>query len=189
MKELGEPDHCDVPGGASQWFAYQPPIDGTVIMSTDGSDFDTVMAVYTTDSSDFSSLQEVACDNDSGIDGMDSAVRFDVSADTIYYVAIDGVDAAVGLVEMTYAMELDLELTLTTTAGGTFEGDGSAPTTAFTYTVTAEPNVDFVIEVSDDLNTWTSVATAQAGPDGTFQFNDDTFDIQTFERYFRVFYP
>jgi hypothetical protein len=181
VKELGEPDHCDIPGGASQWFAYQPPIDGTVGMSTDGSDFDTVMAVYTTGSSDFSSLTEVACDNDSGLDGMDSLVTFDVIANTIYYVAIDGVDAATGVVELTYAMDLSLELNLTATAGDDI--------TAFTYTVVAVPNVDFVIETSEDLITWTTVITDQAGEDGTFQFQDDQFDPSTFERYFRVYYP
>ena len=181
VKELGEPDHCDIPGGASQWFAYQPPIDGTVAMSTDGSDFDTVMAVYTTDSSDFSSLTEVACDNNGGLDGLDSLVTFDVIADTIYYVAIDGVEAATGVVELTYAMDLPLEINLTATAGDDITG--------FTYTVVAAPNVDFVIETSGDLITWTTVITDQAGEDGTFQFQDDQFDPSTFERYFRVFYP
>jgi hypothetical protein len=181
VKELGEPDHCDIPGGASQWFAYQPPIDGVVGMSTDGSDFDTVMAVYTTDSSDFSSLTEVTCDNDSGLDGLDSLVTFDVIANTIYYVAIDGVEAATGVVELTYAMDLPLEISLTATAGDDI--------TAFTYTVVAAPNVDFVIETSDDLMTWTTVITDQAGEDGTFQFQDDQFDPGTFERYFRVYYP
>ena len=150
-------------------------------MSTDGSDFDTVMAVYTTDSSDFSSLTEVTCDNDSGLDGLDSLVTFDVIANTIYYVAIDGVEAATGVVELTYAMDLPLEISLTATSGDDI--------TAFTYTVVAAPNVDFVIETSDDLMTWTTVITDQAGEDGTFQFQDDQFDPGTFERYFRVYYP
>ena len=29
-KEQGEPNHCDIIGGASQWFAYQAPANGTL---------------------------------------------------------------------------------------------------------------------------------------------------------------
>ena len=186
VKELGEPDHCDVPGGASQWFAYQAPIDGTVGMSTDGSDFDTVLAVYKADSADFTSLTEVACDNDSGIDGSDSVVSFEASADTIYYVVVDGVDGATGTVQIAYAMDLPLELNLTAVSGGSF---GDQAITEFTYTVAAAPNVDFVIESSTDMIIWTSVLTGQANEEGIFEFTDTQFTLETKERYFRVFYP
>ena len=187
VKELGEPDHCDIPGGASQWFAYQAPIDGPVGMTTDGSDFDTVIAIYTAEDSDFSNLTEVACDNDSGLDGLDSSVTFDAVANTIYYVAIDGVEAETGVVELTYSsLDLPLELSLTSTAGSSIGGVDEV--TGFTYTVTAIPNVDFVIETSEDLITWRTVTTAQA-ENGTFEFQDSDFGLATFERYFRVFYP
>ena len=190
VKELGEPDHCDVPGGASQWFAYQPPADGVVGITTDGSDFDTVIAVYTTASSDFSSLTEVACDNDSGVDGFDSTVTFDATANTIYYVAVDGVEAATGVVELAYAMELPLEMTLSIGGGLTYvDGDTSNTVSQFVYSITAAPNVDFVVESSLDLETWSTVITAQAGPDGTYQFEDDQFSLENETRYFRVFYP
>ncbi len=190
VKEIGEPDHCDVPGGASQWFAYQPPIDGTVFMSTDGSDFDTVMAVYTTASSDFSSLEEVACDNDSGLDGFDSALSFEATANTIYYVAVDGVEAATGVVELSYAMDLPLELVLDAGGGLSFDtGDSSNTVSQFIYTITAPQNVDFVIEASADMINWTTVITTQVGEDGTYQFREDEFDLGTGERYFRVYYP
>lgn len=91
-KEDGEPDHCGVPGGASEWFAYQPQTDGALAVNTNDSDFDTVIAVYTGPGTDFESLTEVACDDNSGADGMDSAVTFPVVKDTFYYIAIDGVD-------------------------------------------------------------------------------------------------
>lgn len=186
VKEIDEPDHCDVPGGASQWFAYQPPIDGNVAMTTNGSDFDTVLAVYQTDSSDFTSMVEVACDNDSGLDGQDSSLTFTATANTIYYIAVDGVDAATGVVELAYAMILPIELSLTAGGGVSF---GNQQVTEFTYTITAVPNVDFALEVSDDLFTWTTVLTGQADANGTFQFSDEDFNLLTAGRYFRVFYP
>lgn len=186
VKELGEPDHCDVPGGASQWFAYQPPIDGSVVMSTEGSDFDTVMAVYVADSADFTALTEVACDNDSGVDGLDSLLTFDATADTIYYIAVDGVEAATGIVEFSYAMDLPLTLSIASTAGST-DAENTAP--PFTYTVTGVENVDVVIEASDDLETWTSIFSGQLGEGGVLQVEDDEFSAGKFSRYFRVYYP
>ncbi len=33
-KYEGEPDYCGVASGASQWFIYQPPIDGLLTLST-----------------------------------------------------------------------------------------------------------------------------------------------------------
>ena len=155
-------------------------------MSTDGSDFDTVLAVYKADSADFTSLTEVACDNDSGIDGSDSVVSFEASADTIYYVVVDGVDGATGTVQIAYAMDLPLELNLTAVSGGSF---GDQAITEFTYTLAAAPNVDFVIESSTDMIVWTSVLTGQANEEGIFEFTDTQFTLETKERYFRVFYP
>jgi hypothetical protein len=46
-KEQGEPNHADEIGGASQWFTYQAPTTGVLKVSTEGSDFDTVLAIYT----------------------------------------------------------------------------------------------------------------------------------------------
>ncbi|HWN96071.1 MAG TPA: immunoglobulin domain-containing protein, partial [Methylomirabilota bacterium] len=45
-KDPGEPSHCGIPGGASEWYAWQPPTNGTAVIATDGSTFDTVLAVY-----------------------------------------------------------------------------------------------------------------------------------------------
>jgi len=55
-------------------------------LSTDGSDFDTVLAVYTGTGDNLDSLQLVACDNDSGQDGRESRVSFTAAADTINFL-------------------------------------------------------------------------------------------------------
>src|SRR6185503_9049580 len=101
-KEEGEPNHCGVSGGASEWYAYQPPANGLVTVDTIGSDFDTVLAIYTGPGTDFGSLIPVACDNDSGPDGADSRVTFSATAGTLYFIAVDGVGGATGTVFLNY---------------------------------------------------------------------------------------
>ena len=49
--ESGEPEHVDVtPAGHSVWWSWTAPSDGDVTVDTCGSDFDTLLAVYTGDS-------------------------------------------------------------------------------------------------------------------------------------------
>ncbi|MBI2947185.1 MAG: immunoglobulin domain-containing protein [Verrucomicrobia bacterium] len=101
-KEQGEPNHCDVIGGASQWFVYQGITNGIVHVSTEGSDFDTVLAVYTGPGTDFASLKLEACDNNGGVDGKTSALNLAVKQGTAYYIAVDGVKGATGTVRLSY---------------------------------------------------------------------------------------
>ncbi|HTH49453.1 MAG TPA: SBBP repeat-containing protein, partial [Candidatus Limnocylindria bacterium] len=46
-KEAGEPDHAGNPGGTSLWWRWTAPADGRLTLSTEGSDFDTLLAAYT----------------------------------------------------------------------------------------------------------------------------------------------
>src|SRR2546430_2652277 len=100
--QAGEPMNCGAPGGASSWFAYQAPVNGTLYINTDGSSFDTTLGVYVGNGNDFSSLVCVACDNDSGANGKTSAVRFPATAGVVYYVSVDGVNGASGRVVLNY---------------------------------------------------------------------------------------
>ncbi|MEW6156622.1 MAG: immunoglobulin domain-containing protein [Verrucomicrobiota bacterium] len=103
--DAGEPLICDIGGGASEWYSYEAEANGTLKIDTDGSDFDTVLGVYVdngTGSGFYDSLQEVACDNNSGLDGRDSAVSFPATKGAIYYIAVDGVNGASGTVELHY---------------------------------------------------------------------------------------
>ena len=88
--EVGEPGICGVLGGASRWFTYTAAASGTLTVSTEGSDFDTVLGVFTGTGTDFDSLTLVACDNDGGADGKDSLARLEVTQGTTYFVAVDG---------------------------------------------------------------------------------------------------
>lgn len=98
-KEEGEPIHCGEPGGKSQWFLYQAPTNGTIHVNTDGSSFNTVLAVYTSTGFTFGDLTSIACDKSSSGNGGDR-VRFTATAGTVYYIAVDGVGGAGGTVQL-----------------------------------------------------------------------------------------
>lgn len=90
----GEPNHCGVAAGKSEWYAYQAETDGTLRIDTEGSSFDTVLAVYIGPGDSYSTLTNVACDNNSGSNGLTSKVIFQATSNTIYWIAVDGVTNA-----------------------------------------------------------------------------------------------
>ncbi|MEI8207348.1 MAG: hypothetical protein WCG03_10760, partial [Kiritimatiellales bacterium] len=86
-KEAGEPNHNGITGGYSVWWSWVAPSSGRIVIDTFGSDFDTVLAVYT--GSAVGSLTEIKS-NDDFWEGVQSRVAFDVIAGTTYRIAVDG---------------------------------------------------------------------------------------------------
>ena len=86
-KETGEPAPPWIVGGASVWWKWTAPATARATISTFGSDFDTILAVYT--GSSLGSLQSVVYNDDSGT-GNQSQVSFDAVAGTTYRIAVDG---------------------------------------------------------------------------------------------------
>lgn len=102
-----EPRHCDLNGGASFWYAYTPPADGTVTLDTVGSTFDTYLAVYTYDPplTGYGGLIPIACDNDSGGAGGAARLEFAAPKSRQYLVVIDGIGGAKGLGQLNYRLD------------------------------------------------------------------------------------
>lgn len=92
-KEVGEPIHAGVLDGRSVWWSWTAPISGPIRMSTVGSGFDTLLAVYTGDS--VTTLTTVAANDDAGC-GRYSSVRFASTAGIQYQIAVDGYAARQG---------------------------------------------------------------------------------------------
>ncbi len=86
-KEAGEPDHAGFPGGKSVWWTWTAPASGNVSVTTFGSTFDTLLAVYTGSSA--ANLTLVASNDQAGGDDQ-SAVVFSSVSGTTYQIAVDG---------------------------------------------------------------------------------------------------
>ena len=102
-KENGEPDHAGNPGGASVWYKFTAPSTGVYAVDTFGSNFDTLLAVYT--GSFVDSLNEVASDDDANT-GVASSLTFNATAGTTYDIAIDGFNDGTGPAEGNFVLNL-----------------------------------------------------------------------------------
>lgn len=91
-KETGEPDITLNAGGASVWYVWTAPSNGTAVFDTFGSDFDTLLGAFTGSSVD--ALTKLAANDDTI--GLTSQVSFNVSAGTTYYIAVDGYNGDMG---------------------------------------------------------------------------------------------
>lgn len=92
-KEAGEPNHAQS-GGASVWWSWTAPSNGRVTIGTSGSNFDTLLGVYT--GSAVSSLSTVATNDDRRRNVVQSEVRFRADAGVTYQIAVDGFNGATG---------------------------------------------------------------------------------------------
>lgn len=95
-KEPGEPNHTGNAGGRSVWFRFTAWKECCTELSTEGSGFNTLLAVYTGTS--VSTLTLVT--SNAGGCGT-SRVYFDPIPGTTYHVAVDGYNGAAGTVKLT----------------------------------------------------------------------------------------
>ncbi len=95
-REANEPAHADVPTGQSVWWKWTAPSSGAVRLTTLGSDYDTVLAVYT--GGTLSGLTEVVSNDDEETPEQNetpqrkrtSRVSFNARKNVTYRIAVDG---------------------------------------------------------------------------------------------------
>jgi hypothetical protein len=150
-KEIGEPNHCGNAGGASEWYVYAPPASGLLTIDTEGSNFDTVLGVFAGSNFDVSGLQELACDNNSGSDGLTSRVSLPVTTGTPYFIAIDGVAGAKGVARLNYSLLGPPPLRLSL--------EGSPLVGPFRLELQGPSNQLVTINVSSTLTNWSVLVT------------------------------
>ena len=114
--EFGEPNTAGNMGGASVWLAWTAPSNGTATINTSGSNFDTMLGVYT--GSAVSSLTTIAQNDDASRRDASSAVTFAATAGTIYYFAVDGYNNGVGPATGNIMLNLSLVQSQASTNGG-----------------------------------------------------------------------
>lgn len=98
-KEPGEPNHAGNVGGNSIWYRGTALANTVIQLSTEGSDFDTLLAVYT--GSSVNNLTLVASNDDADINNKFSRLSFNAIAGTVYSIAVDGYDGAFGTAVLT----------------------------------------------------------------------------------------
>lgn len=91
--QSGEPTHAAA-GGASLWWSWTAPRSGNAVLSTEGSSYDTTLAVYT--GTVLASLTPVASNDNAGGNST-SRLSFPAVSGTTYQIAVDGKNGATGL--------------------------------------------------------------------------------------------
>ncbi len=86
--ESDEPDHGGDGAGQSVWYRWTAPSSALYSFSTEGSDFDTVLAIYT--GSTFATLSEVDSAHGEIFYGVPARVYFRAVIGTTYRIAVDG---------------------------------------------------------------------------------------------------
>ena len=157
-REPGEPLHADQMGDTSVWWSWTAPANDPVMITTAGSDFDTLLAVYTGPS--VSNLTVVASNDDTdptnGV--LTSSVSFTPATGQNYGIAVDGFDGASGLISLriaTVTTRLSAPLLL---PDGTFQFDLNGP-----------PGGIYEIDATTNFITWIAVgAITNTAGTGTF---------------------
>lgn len=122
--ETGEPAPCGSIG-ATVWFTWTPTASGTATFETVGSNYDTVLAVYT--GSTLTGLTNRGCNDDIAAGNLQSRVSFSVTSGTTYRIQAGGYQGATG------------SLTLRVVAPGASCGTPANNNFACATTITARP--------------------------------------------------
>jgi len=103
-QEAYELNHADVNGEKSVWYYWTAPANstGTMLVDTGGSDFDTLLAVYSVDTSTIE-LQKEISSNDDVLNTPISAVNFTFDSKHVYYFVVDGKQGGTGKIKLNWS--------------------------------------------------------------------------------------
>jgi hypothetical protein len=165
---------CGVIGGASEWISLVAEEAGNVLLNTDGSSYDTVVAVFRRSPTNSTILQLIACDNNNGTNGLSSSLSFPVVAGQTNYIDVDGVNGATGILQLNYSLATS---TILKSTGVTPQGEKKLQ-------VLGRVNMHFSLQASTNLTTWTTLITTNC-PEAVFDYID-TDSISIPKRYYRA---
>lgn len=164
--QLGEPQHVGNTGGHSVWWRWTAPADGSLLLSTEGSSFDTLLGLYT--GSLVNNLTTVASNDDAFVGSGFSKIQQAVRGQNVYQIAVDGYNGATGVVKIAYSFvpATVYSVALSHTDGG----------------VTVPPAGQVDVEAQ-------SAVQLQATPNPTFEFVQWEGDVNTSENPVSVAVP
>jgi hypothetical protein len=97
----GDPTNvCSSPFGKGVWFSFRAPASGTLTLNTCGSDFDTVIGIYT-GTCDALTFFSCADDNGPACPGAQASCSFPITENTTFYIVVGGYDGASGHLQFT----------------------------------------------------------------------------------------
>jgi hypothetical protein len=100
-REAGEPYDINNNGGESVWWSWAAPKSGTVTISTIGSNFDTILGIFT--GTAVFALNKIISDDDSG-GNFTSKVTFFTTGDVMYQISVDGFGGSSGSIQLSISM-------------------------------------------------------------------------------------
>ena len=144
---------CFLQNLKSAWWKWTAPNSNTVTINTIGSDFNTVLGVYTGDT--LAALDNVACNDDTGSPVIaQSSVTFEAVIGTTYRIQVAGYANATGNITLNTTGPSSAPTALgavhgngeVTVSWGAPVDDGGVPVSG--YTVTASPGSESCVPVS-----------------------------------------
>jgi len=182
-KEPGEPNHASNPGGASIWWQWTAPASGSATLSTAGSTFDTLLAVYTGNS--VGNLTAVGSDHDSGTNY--SRVTFNALQNTTYAIAVDGYNDGTiidqGLVSLTLALANSSNSIIRP-----FLLKPRLVANTLQFVLMGEASQAYSVQYSTDMVTWYPLTNLTTAADGTALITDSSAPTAK-ARFYRVSSP
>lgn len=117
-REVGEPHHAGNIGGRSVWWYFDAPADGVLQLTTAGSTFDTLLAVYS--GTNVSNLTPIGSNDDASDSLFTSVLNQAVRSGNTYRVAVDGYGGVSGTVSLghQFTPSAVVLVTVATTSGG-----------------------------------------------------------------------
>ena len=164
--ETGEPAHAGIPATHSAWFSWTAPANNLTTISTSGSDFDTVLAVYSGTS--LTTITNVAR-NDDYLGHPTSQVTFNAIAGKTYLIAVDGAGGTAGQVQLSITQGLVMANPVPV-SNGTLLNFSSV--SGATYTV----------QTSLDLVHWTDIGTVNAASEFSHFLDSQPLDESCYYR-------
>ena len=163
-QENNEPLHAGLPGATSVWWKWTASASGTVSLDSHGSNFDTLLSVYTGNS--VNTLSSVISNDNDGGDGGVSGLSFHADAGITYFFAIAGKAGATGdlYLNRSFAADPPTTANLSITLSATPEPPTIGSTLTYTLTVrNSGPASAVNVTVSQVIPAGTSFISADAG--------------------------
>ena len=170
-REPNEPYHCGNLGGKSVWWRWIAPVSGKFTVTTIGSDFDTLLAIYT--GSSINNLNPVAYNDDAQLGIRTSWLTFNATSNTTYFIAVDGFNGSSG----------NIVLAIKPDSSPKISGATLSQNREFKLKINGEAGLNFVIQYSYDLINW-NYLTNLFNMSGTFEIIDNDLNYQ--RKFYRV---